>query len=85
MHNATSNGTDWTGVALTIGDVSHDLALDTILLSCEGEGAVGRGVELCDGASEHVGNMEVTNFDLHIFKPEGMLGIPSGVSILART
>ena len=70
-----------TGVSLAIGGMCHKLTFDTVLLGSEHQGAVGGSVELCNRASEDVGNMKSTDFDLDVFEPEGVLSIPSSISV----
>ena len=46
MNSVADNGMNWAGSWLTIGDVCHFLAFDSILLSGEGKGDVGGRAEL---------------------------------------
>ena len=85
VYDSSHYGFNWATEALPVDDVGELLALDSILLVCEGQGD-----ECCCLKLEHRGVRDVlemhgSNFEVDILKAEGMFCVSRGSGILART
>ena len=85
VQDSADDGLNWARKDLPIGCMGKFLAFNTVLLGGEGERSISGSLEATQRDRHWVSKVLVTDFELGVFEPEGMLGIPGCIGVFPGT